>query len=229
MPEQEDASGHMPGEKAGQAQQFGSVFSATVAISAAFVLPGVFFTEPFGAALATVVGYITDYLGWFYMLVTSFFLGFAVWLALSRHRKMRLGKPEFGRFAWFAMLFQAGMGIGPVFWAFSEPVTHYTDPPLGLASPETLGAASLALQTAFFHWGLHPWAIYAVVCLSFAYFSYRRGMTSLQISTVFRPLIGDRVDGTIGRRGSRSGRSCTATRLENLCARYWTSPIRTPG
>jgi glycine betaine transporter len=198
---QEDASGQGPGDE--RVQQFGSVFYITVAISAAFVLAGVFFTDPFGSALATVVGYITDYLGWLYMLMTSFFLGFAVWLALSRYGKIRLGKPddkpEFGRFAWFAMLFQAGMGIGLVFWAVSEPVTHYTDPPLGLAGPETPGAASLALQTAFFHWGLHPWAIYAVVGLAVAYFSYRRGMTSLQISTVFRPLIGDRVDGPIGK------------------------------
>jgi choline-glycine betaine transporter len=123
--------------EAEKAQQFGAVFYITVAISAVFVLAGVFFTDPFGSALATVVGWITDYLGWMYMLMTSFFLGFAIWLALSRYGKIRLGqpddRPEFGRFAWFAMLFQAGMGIGLVFWAVSVPVTHYTDPPLGLA------------------------------------------------------------------------------------------------
>ncbi len=78
--EQEDASGHGPGGE--QVQQFGAVFYITVAISALFVLAGALFTEPFGAALATVVGYITDYLGWLYMLMTSFFLAFAVWLAL---------------------------------------------------------------------------------------------------------------------------------------------------
>ena len=80
------------------------------------------------------------------MLMTSFFLAFAVWLALSRYGKIRLGqsddKPEFGHFAWFAMLFQAGMGIGLVFWAVSEPLTHYVDPPLGMAKPETAGAAT---------------------------------------------------------------------------------------
>ncbi len=84
------------------------MFYITVAISAVFVLAGVFFTDPFGSALATVVGWITDYLGWMYMLMTSFFLGFAIWLALSRYGKIRLGqpddRPEFGRFAWFAIL-----------------------------------------------------------------------------------------------------------------------------
>jgi choline-glycine betaine transporter len=143
--EQREASG----SEAEQVQQFGAVFYITVAISAVFVLAGVFFTELFGSALATVVGYIADYLGWLYMLMTSFFLGFAIWLALSRYGEIRLGqpddRPEFGRFAWFAMLFQAGMGIGLVFWAVSEPVTHYTDPPLGMAQPETAGSASLAL------------------------------------------------------------------------------------
>jgi choline-glycine betaine transporter len=153
MREQEDASERGPsGGK--QVQQFGTVFYVTVAFSALFVLAGVFFTEPFGAVLATVVGYITDYLGWFYMLMTSFFLVFAVWLALSRYGKIRLGqpddRPEFGHFAWFAMLFQAGMGIGLVFWDVSKPLTHYVDPPLGMARPETADAATLALQTAFF-------------------------------------------------------------------------------
>jgi hypothetical protein len=99
------------GTEAEQVQQFGAVFYITIGISAAFVLAGVYFTEPFGGALATVVGWITSGLGWLYMLMTSFFLGFAVWLALSRYGKIRLGqsddRPEFGRFAWFAMLFPA--------------------------------------------------------------------------------------------------------------------------
>jgi len=77
-PEQGDASKNESEDKAGRVQQFGAVFYIAVAISAVFVLAGVFFTDPFGSALATVVGYITDYLGWLYMLMTSFFLGFAV-------------------------------------------------------------------------------------------------------------------------------------------------------
>jgi choline-glycine betaine transporter len=99
------------GTEAEQVQQFGAVFYITIGISAAFDLAGVYFTEPFGGALATVVGWITSGLGWLSMLMTSFFLGFAVWLALSRYGKIRLGqsddRPEFGRFAWFAMLFPA--------------------------------------------------------------------------------------------------------------------------
>jgi glycine betaine transporter len=137
------------------------------------------------------------------MLITTFFLVFVIYLAFSRYGKIKLGgpddEPEFGNFAWFAMLFQAGMGIGLVFWGVAEPVFHNHDPPLGLAKAGTPEAANLALQTAFFHWTLHPWAMYATIGVAVAYFSYRRGMANLQISTVFRPLIGDRVDGPLGK------------------------------
>jgi glycine betaine transporter len=97
------------------------------------------------------------------------------------------------------MLFQAGMGIGLVFWCVGEPLLHYGTPPLGLAEPRTPEAANLALRTAFFHWTLHPWAMYALVGLAVAYFSFRRGMTNLQISSVFYPLLGDRVNGPVGK------------------------------
>jgi glycine betaine transporter len=184
-------------------QRLGAVFWITVAISAVFVLWGAFFIGSFTNVLTAIVGFITSGLGWLYMLITTFFLVFVIYLAFSRYGKIRLGadddRPEFGNFAWFAMLFQAGMGIGLVFWGVAEPVTHYGAPPLGLEEPRTPEAANLAVQTAFFHWSLHPWAMYAVVGIAVAYFSYRKGMENLQISTVFRPIIGDRVDGPIGK------------------------------
>jgi glycine betaine transporter len=179
------------------------VFWVTVAISAAFCLWGVFALDSFSSVLTAVVGWITSGLGWVYMLITTFFLVFVIYLAFSRYGKIKLGRdedePEFGYFAWFAMLFQAGMGIGLVFWGVAEPVWHFGDPPMGLAEPRSPAAANLALQTAFFHWTLHPWAMYATIGVAIAYFSYRRGQANLQISAVFRPLIGDRVDGPLGK------------------------------
>ncbi|MBA3389242.1 MAG: BCCT family transporter [Rubrobacter sp.] len=92
------------------------VFWVTVAISAVFLAFGVFLTDSFSSVLTTFAGGIISGMGWIYMLVTTFFLGFALYLAFGRYGKIRLGgpdeKPEFGLFAWFAMLFQAGMGIG---------------------------------------------------------------------------------------------------------------------
>jgi glycine betaine transporter len=184
-------------------QRVGAVFWVTIAITAAFVAWGAFALTSFTAVLGAVVGFITTNLGWAYMLITSFFLVFVIYLACSRYGDIKLGapddKPEFGNFAWFAMLFQAGMGIGLVFWGVAEPVSHYAAPPLGLAEPRTPEAADLAMQTAFFHWTLHPWAMYATIGIAVGYFSYRKGMTNLQISTVFRPLIGDRVHGPLGK------------------------------
>ena len=183
--------------------QFGSIFYVTVGISLVFCLAGVLFTAPFTDALATTVGWIIDGLGWFYLLITAFFLVFVLFLAFGKYGKIRLGgpdeKPEFSRFAWFAMLFQAGMGIGLLFWGVAQPLLHYRTPPFGQAEAGTPEAARLALQFSFFHWTLHPWAIYAVVGLAIAYFSFVGGTTSLRVSSVFRPLIGDRVDGPLGK------------------------------
>jgi glycine betaine transporter len=184
-------------------RQFGTVFYVTVGISVAFVLAGILFTEPFGDALVAVVEWIIATMGWLYLLITTMFLVFVLYLAFGRFGRVRLGgpdaEPEFRLVPWFCMLFQAGMGIGLLFWGVAEPLLHYRSPPLGLAEPGTPAAASLAMQYASFHWTLHPWAIYAVVGLAVAYFSFNRGMKSLRISMVLRPLIGDRVDGPIGK------------------------------
>src|SRR5690625_3035206 len=99
-------------------------------------------------------------------------------------------------FSWFAMLFSAGMGIGLVFWGVAEPVSHYFIPPYG--DPESTEAAEAALRFSFFHWGLHPWAIYALIALSLAFFKFRKDAPGT-ISATFYPILGDRVKGPIGK------------------------------
>jgi glycine betaine transporter len=182
--------------------RYGGVFWIAAAISACFVGFGVLATDPFNTALQAVVDAIIENAGWLYLLVATFFLGFVVWLAFSKYGSITLGdpgdEPEFRLFSWFAMLFQAGMGIGLMFWGVAEPVLHLHDPPFGQARPDTASAAGLAMQYAFFHWTLHPWAMYAVVGLAIAYFSHRRGQNSLQVSSVLRPVLGRRVDGAAG-------------------------------
>lgn len=95
------------------------------------------------------------------------------------------------------MLFAAGMGIGLVFWGVAEPVSHLGTPPYGQADAGSTEAAELGMRYSFFHWGLHPWAVYSAVALALAYFNFRREERGL-ISAVFRPFLGDRVDGPIG-------------------------------
>ena len=180
----------------------GSVFWVTAGLSAALIVWGVFFTANFTVVITVTFESIIANLSWFYMIVTSLFLGFCIWLAFSRYGKIRLGKdderPEFGWFSWVAMLFQAGMGLAVVFWGGAEPVTHYADPPFGEAQANTTGAAQLAMQYSFFHWGLHAWGVFAVTGLAVAYFSFRKDTKGV-ISPIFYPLLGERVNGPIGK------------------------------
>lgn len=184
------------------AYRAGAVFWVTFIVSLAFVAWGVFFKENLTSVSGTLFGYLIRDFSWLYLVISTFFLGFVIFLAVSRYGGIRLGKegeePEFGLFSWFAMMFQAGMGIGLIFWGVSEPVMHYADPPFGLAQPDTAGAAQLAVQYSFFHWALHPWAIYAVVGLAMAYVNFRQDRPAL-ISSVFYPLLGERVNGPIGK------------------------------
>jgi glycine betaine transporter len=202
--EQRTAEGRtaVPGPARQEPPRHGSVFWITVAISLVFVVGGVVATDTVNAALQSVVHQIISKLGWLYLLIATFFLGFVVWLAFSRYGRVTLGepgdKPEFRLFSWFAMLFQAGMGIGLMFWGVAEPVTHFHAPPFHQARPATADAAALSIQYAFFHWTLHPWAMYAVVGLAIAFFSHRRGQGTLQVSSVLRPVLGHRVDGAAG-------------------------------
>ncbi|WP_308640074.1 glycine betaine uptake BCCT transporter [Paenibacillus silvisoli] len=140
--------------------------------------------------------------GWFYLMSTLTFLIFALYLAFSSVGSIKLGddddEPEYSTVSWFAMLFSAGMGIGLVFWGVAEPLSHYMTPPEG-ATGGTVEAARLSMRYAFFHWGLHPWAVYTVISLSLAYFQFRKGSKGL-ISPTFTPLLGKKlVNGPIGK------------------------------
>ncbi|KQO88647.1 BCCT family transporter [Methylorubrum extorquens] len=137
--------------------------------------------------------------GWFYIAVVAGFLGFAIFLMLSRYGDVKLGpddsEPDYSYLSWFAMLFSAGMGIGLIFFGVAEPLQHYATPPVG--EGKTIEAAQRAMVLTFFHWGVHAWAIYIVVGLALAYFAFRRGLP-LTVRSALHPLIGDRINGPIG-------------------------------
>ena len=114
--------------------------------------------------------------------------------------------PDFGYAGWFSMLFAAGMGIGPMFFGVLEPMYHFSNPPLGIASPMLVGvvnaetveaAREAAMAATIYHWGLHPWAIYAVVGLSLALAAYNKGIP-MSVRSAFYPIFGERVRGWIG-------------------------------
>ncbi|GAA5177462.1 BCCT family transporter [Niveibacterium umoris] len=177
------------------------VFRLSLLIVSAFVAWGLISPAGLAASSSGWLAATMRNFGWYYLLVVFGIVVFALTLAFGRFGQVRLGgadaRPEFSRAAWFAMLFSAGMGIGLVFWGVAEPLSHYVAPPsyIEAASPES---ARFALRAAFFHWGLHPWALYAVVGVALAYFKFNHGAPGL-LSAAFRPLLGARTDGPIGR------------------------------
>lgn len=138
-----------------------------------------------------------------FMWSANVFVIFCLGLIVSPYGKIRLGgddaKADYSNMSWIAMLFAAGMGIGLMFWGVAEPVAYYTgwfETPLNVTA-NTPEAARLALGATMFHWGLHPWAIYGVVALSLAFFSYNKGLP-LSMRSVFYPILGDRTWGWPG-------------------------------
>ncbi len=178
----------------------GKVFYISIIISLIFVLWGAISPEQLNNVAGKTFSFLIQQFGWFYLITSFLFLVATLYFAFSRFGKIRLGKdddrPEYSLLTWFGMLFSAGMGIGLVFYGVAEPIMHYYNPPN--AEPETFEAARQAMRYSFFHWGLHPWAIYSIVALSLAYFQFRKEKKGL-ISSTFYPLIGDRVNGPIGK------------------------------
>lgn len=151
------------------------------------------------ATFSSLQGVILENGGWFYVLTVAIVLITVTFLGLSRYGDIKLGpdhaSPDYSKITWFSMLFSAGMGIGLMFFGVAEPVMHYMSPPV--AESGTIEAAREAMKITFFHWGLHAWAIYAIVALILAFFSYRHGLP-LTLRSALYPFIGEKVYGPIG-------------------------------
>ncbi|GAB2568205.1 BCCT family transporter [Leucobacter ruminantium] len=154
-----------------------------------------------GSVFTSIQTWIVGHLGWYYMLIVGAFIMVAAGIAFSRLGRIRLGRdedrPEFGVLSWFAMLFAAGMGIGLVFYGVGEPLTYATVQPKPGWEGDQAELAGLAMAQTFVHWGLHPWAIYAIIGLSIAYAIHRRGRP-VSIRWALEPLFGERVKGWVG-------------------------------
>ena len=179
-------------------KKLSSVFTYSIIITAIVVLLGAIFPNQFNEIGTNITGWITEYFGWYYMVIVALMIFFCVFLIFSPIGKLKLGKPEdkpeFNTISWFAMLFSAGMGIGLVFWGAAEPISHFVSPPSG--DPQSATAYKEALRGAFMQWGFHAWAVYGVVALALAYFQFRKNEPAL-ISKTLRPIFGNKVDGPL--------------------------------
>ena len=181
-----------------------------------FVLYTLMFQEQAGAFFGWLRPAITSTFDWFFLSAGNLFVLFALALIVTPLGRVRLGgqdaKPDYGYVGWFAMLFAAGMGIGLMFFGVSEPISHFNSAmggislengmrtdwaPLGAAAGDIDAARNLAMAATIFHWGLHPWAIYAVVALALAFFAYNHNLP-LTLRSAFYPLLGEKIWGWPG-------------------------------
>jgi glycine betaine transporter len=178
------------------------VFAVAAALAVGFVVWGAISPDKMGDLTDKAMSWVTASFGWLFVLTSGAFVLFSAYLALSRYGNIKLGAddavPEFSKFSWVSMMFATGMGIGLMFYGVAEPLYHLNGPPMGMAEPGTPEAAQLAMEYTFFHWGFHPWAMYAVIGLSIGYFAYRKRHGNL-VSGAFRPLLGKLVDRTPGK------------------------------
>ena len=192
------------------------VFAISSLLVVAFVILTLMFQTQVEPVFSGMRNWLTSNLDWFFLSAGNFFVVVCLGLAISPLGKVRLGgteaTPDYSYLGWFSMLFAAGMGIGLMFFGVSEPLSHFgtafggtviengvrTDwAPLGGAMGDAEAAARLGMAATIFHWALHPWAIYAILALGLALFSFNKGLP-LTIRSVFYPLLGERVWGWPG-------------------------------
>ncbi|MEZ8141787.1 BCCT transporter [Enterovibrio norvegicus FF-162] len=193
------------------------VFVISGSMVALFVVITLLFRQSVGPLFSEMRNTLTAQLDWFFIGAGNVFVILCLLLVVSPLGKVRLGgteaKPDYTYVGWFSMLFAAGMGIGLMFYGVSEPLSHYaasmggvveganglrTDwSPLGGAMGNADAAKDLGMAATIYHWGLHPWAIYALLALSLALFSFNKGLP-LTMRSVFYPIFGERIWGWPG-------------------------------
>ena len=176
-----------------------AVFIGSALVIVVFVALGSLYADQAETVFTTLQDWTVARFGWFYLLTATALLVVAVYLSMSSLGSIRLGsddsRPEFSYVGWFTMLFSAGMGTGLMFWGVAEPMNHYVNPPIGDGGNPA--ALREAMRISFFHWGLHPWAIYAIFGLSIAYYHFRHDLPLAPRSLLY-PLIGERMRGWWG-------------------------------
>ena len=174
------------------------VSSLTIIVFVAAVLA---FRDAAAGVFDALYIWLTSTFDWVFMGAGNVFLLFCLMLLVTPLGRIRLGgpdaRPDYSAWSWFAMLFAAGIGIGLMFFGVAEPIDHFLNPPLGLDPADTAAAHRLAIASAIFHWGVHPWAMFAVVALALAFATYNLGLP-LTLRSGFYPILGEAVWGPFG-------------------------------
>ncbi|MGM0832216.1 MAG: BCCT family transporter [Pseudomonadota bacterium] len=178
------------------------IFFTSAGIMIIFLTALLIAPDAIGEAFGAGRQWIVTNLGWFFILGVTSWVAFLLWVALSRYGVIRLGgndaKPAYTNISWFTMLFAGGIGTVLMFWGVAEPISHFATPPRPDVEPFSVDAADDAMSFSIYHLGLHTWSIFAMPGLAFAYFIYRYNLP-MRFSSVFYPLIGERIYGPVGK------------------------------
>jgi choline/glycine/proline betaine transport protein len=175
------------------------VFIPATIILLMLVFCAFFFSAEMKAFFENFQSLTSIHFGWFFILSTNIYVIASLIFAFSRLGKIRIGgskaKPDFSTFGWFSMLFSAGLGIGLLFYGVAEPMFHFSNPPMEVGNVSE--RASNAMLFTFLHYGLHGWSPYVIIGMALAYFTYNKNLP-LTISSLFYPILGDKVNGIAG-------------------------------
>ncbi|MCY4598812.1 MAG: BCCT family transporter [Acidobacteria bacterium] len=167
----------------------------------AFVAGVLAFQDAAAGAFDALYTWLTSTFDWVFIGAGNIFVLFCLVLLVTPLGRVRLGgpdaTPDYSMWSWFAMLFAAGIGIGLMFFGVAEPVDHFLNPPLGVDPTDSAAVQRLAIASSIFHWGVHAWAMFAVVALALAFAAYNLGLP-LTLRSAFYPLLGDAVWGRVG-------------------------------
>ncbi len=186
------------------------VFPISLVLIAAFIVATIALGDQASTVYNNIFGFLTGNFAWFFILAVNIFIVTIVYFAAGKYGTIKIGgveaEKEFSDFSWMAMLFSAGMGIGLMFFSVAEPMWHFgsadsdfmvVPPFFDAVQGGTGAAANAAMAQTFYHWGFHPWAIYGLVALGLAFFSFNRGLP-LTFRSIFWPLLGERIYGWPG-------------------------------
>ena len=179
-----------------------TIFFTSAGLMVAFLIALLIAPETIRDVFADGREWVVTNLGWFFIMGVNAWLLFLLWVAISRYGQIRLGredeKPEYGNISWFTMLFAGGIGTVLMFWGVAEPIFHFSNPPHGDIEPHSVEASQEAIGFSLYHLGLHTWTIFTLPGLAFAYFIHRHGLP-MRVSSVFYPLLKERVYGPLGK------------------------------
>lgn len=178
----------------------GNVFIGSLVIILSMLIMTLAVGKPIEGWFSTTQKWLSNNFGWFFIMAINFFLIFALIIGGGKFGKLKIGgenaESDFSTTAWFAMLFSAGMGIGLLFYSVAEPIMHFGGTPF-YSGPDKIASAKAAMGITFLHWGLHAWAVYAIVGLALAYFAFNKKLP-LTIRSIFYPVLGEKIYGKLG-------------------------------